>query len=98
GAHPLRVVPRYFTRPPQRGLLEYYVDICRSTRLPMLIYHIPGRAAVSVETATIERIAERAPNLVGMKHAANDLALVTQVLARIGTDFRIFVGLEELSF
>ena len=33
-----------------------------------------------------------------MKHAANDLALVTQVLARMGNDFRIFVGLEELSF
>jgi 4-hydroxy-tetrahydrodipicolinate synthase len=78
--------------------VEYYVDIGRRTRLPMLIYHIPGRAAVSVEAATVERIAERTPNLVGMKHAANDLALVTEVLARLGGDFRIFVGLEELSF
>lgn len=98
GADAVLVVTPYFIRPPQRGLVEYYVDIGRRTRLPMLIYHIPGRAAVSVEAATLERIAERAPNLVGMKHAANDLALVTQVLARMGKDFRIFVGLEELSF
>jgi 4-hydroxy-tetrahydrodipicolinate synthase len=98
GADAILVVTPYFIRPPQRGLVEYYVDIGRRTRLPMLIYHIPGRAAVSVEAATLERIAERAPNLVGMKHAANDLALVTQVLARMGIDFRIFVGLEELSF
>ncbi len=98
GADAVLVVTPYFIRPPQRGLVEYYVDIGRRTRLPMLIYHIPGRAAVSVEAATLERIAERAPNLVGMKHAANDLALVTQVLARMGNDFCIFVGLEELSF
>ena len=98
GADAILVVTPYFIRPPQRGLVEYYVDIGGRTRLPMLIYHIPGRAAVNVEAATIERIAERTPNLVGMKHAANDLALVTQVLARMGSDFRIFVGLEELSF
>jgi 4-hydroxy-tetrahydrodipicolinate synthase len=98
GADAVLVVTPYFIRPPQRGLVEYYVDIGRRTRLPVLIYHIPGRAAVSIEAATIERIAERTPNLVGMKHAANDLALVTQVLARMGRDFRIFVGLEELSF
>jgi 4-hydroxy-tetrahydrodipicolinate synthase len=98
GADAVLVVTPYFIRPPQRGLVEYYVDIASRTRLPLLIYHIPGRAAVNVEAATVERIAERAPNLVGMKHAANDLALVTQLLARMGRDFRIFVGLEELSF
>jgi 4-hydroxy-tetrahydrodipicolinate synthase len=98
GADAVLVVTPYFIRPPQRGLVEYYVDIAQRTRLPVMIYHIPGRAAVNVEPETIERIAERAPNLVGMKHAANDLALVTQVLARMGGDFRIFVGLEDLSF
>jgi len=98
GADAVLVVTPYFIRPPQRGLVEYYVDIASRTRLPLLIYHIPGRAAVNVEAATVERIAERAANLVGMKHAANDLALVTQLLARMGRDFRIFVGLEELSF
>ncbi|HTY55823.1 MAG TPA: 4-hydroxy-tetrahydrodipicolinate synthase [Candidatus Binataceae bacterium] len=98
GADAVLVVTPYFIRPPQRGLIEYYVDIASRTRLPVMIYHIPGRAAVNVEAETIERIVERAPNLVGMKHAANDLALVTQVLGRVGSDFRIFVGLEDLSF
>ncbi len=98
GVDAVLIVTPYFVRPPQRGLVEYYADIAGRTRLPMLIYHIPGRAAVNVEASTVEQIAERAPNLVGMKHAANDLALVTRVLARMGGDFRIFVGLEELSF
>jgi 4-hydroxy-tetrahydrodipicolinate synthase len=46
----------------------------------------------------VERICERVPQLVGMKHAANDLGFVTRLLDRFGFEFRIFVGLEELSF
>jgi len=62
-----------------------------------MIYHIPGRAAVSVNAATVEQVAERLPNLVGIKHAANDLDLVTELLVKLGTDFRVFCGLEALS-
>jgi 4-hydroxy-tetrahydrodipicolinate synthase len=98
GAAALLIVTPYFSRPPQRGLAEFYIDIARRTGLPVLIYHIPGRAAVNLELATVERIVAAAPNVVGMKHAANDLAFATQLLARFGPDFRLFVGLEELSF
>lgn len=98
GADAVLVVTPYYIKPSQRGLVEYYVDVAQRTALPLLIYHIPGRAAVSVELETIERIADKVPHLVGIKHAANDLGLVTQVLDRFGFDFRVFVGLEELSF
>ena len=98
GADAALIVTPYFIRPPQRGLIEYYLDVAQRTAVPLLIYHIPGRAAVNVEVDTIERIAEKVPHLVGIKHAANDLTLVTQLLDRFGFDFRIFVGLEELSF
>lgn len=98
GADAVLIVTPYFLKPPQRGLVEYYVDVAQRTALPLLIYHIPGRAAVSVELETVERIADKVPHLVGFKHAANDLTLVTQLLDRFGADFRVFVGLEELSF
>ncbi len=98
GADAVLVVTPYFIRPPQRGLVEYYVDIGRRVSIPLLIYHIPGRAAVNVEVDTIARIAERVPHLVGIKHAVNDLTLVTEMLARFGPEFRVFAGLEELSF
>ena len=62
-----------------------------------MIYHIPGRAAVSVTPSTVARIAEHLPNLVGVKHAVNDLEFLTEVLARLGADFRVFCGLEALS-
>jgi len=98
GVDAVLVVTPYYIRPPQRGLVEYFVDVGRRTALPFLIYHIPGRTAVSVEIDTMERIAERLPTLVGIKHAVNDLGFVSQLLSRLGPDFRVFVGLEELSF
>lgn len=98
GVDAVLIVTPYYIRPPQRGLVEYYVDLAKRTRLPVMIYHIPGRTAVAVELRTLEQIAERAPNFVGIKHAVNDLGLVTQMLDRFGFDFRVFVGLEELSF
>jgi 4-hydroxy-tetrahydrodipicolinate synthase len=98
GADALLIVTPYFIRPPQRGLAEYYLDLARRTGLPVMIYHIPGRAAVNMTADTIVGLAEKLPNLVGIKHAVNDLALVTELLARLGFDFRIHVGLEDLSF
>jgi 4-hydroxy-tetrahydrodipicolinate synthase len=97
GADALLVVTPYYIKPPQEGLVQYFVEVGRRTDLPLMIYHIPGRAAVSVTPATVEKIAERLPNLVGVKHAVNDLEFLTEVLARLGADFRVFCGLEALS-
>lgn len=97
GADAVLVVTPYYIRPPQAGLVEYFAAVGRSTSLPLLIYHIPGRTAVSVTVETVARVADRAPNLVGMKHAVNDLEFVTEVLARLGREFRVFCGLEALS-
>jgi len=97
GADALLVVTPYYIRPPQRGLVEYYAALSQRIDLPWLIYHIPGRTAVDVKLDTLEAIAERAQNLVGMKHASTDLGYVTEALRRLGPEFRILVGLEELS-
>jgi len=97
GADAVLVVTPYYIKPSQRGLVEYFVSVGQRTELPLMIYHIPGRAAVSVKPATVVRIAERLPNLVGIKHAVNDLEFVTELLTELGPEFRIFCGLEALS-
>jgi 4-hydroxy-tetrahydrodipicolinate synthase len=97
GADAVLVVTPYYVRPPQRGLEEYFVKVAGRVEVPVLIYHIPGRASVALEVGTIAAIAERSPNLVGMKHASVELALITDVLHRLGPAFRVFAGLEELS-
>ncbi|MCJ2187626.1 4-hydroxy-tetrahydrodipicolinate synthase [Novosphingobium beihaiensis] len=98
GADALLVVTPYYVRPPQRGLVAYFSDIGARTDLPVMMYHIPGRAAVTVPIDTLETIAAATPNFVGMKHAAVDMGLMTEAIDSFGPDFRVFVGLEELSF
>jgi 4-hydroxy-tetrahydrodipicolinate synthase len=98
GADALLIVTPYYSKPPQRGLVEYYLQLAERHDTPWMVYHIPGRAAVSVTLDTFKALKERSPTFVGMKHAANDLGFVTECLTAFGDDFRIFVGLEELSF
>jgi 4-hydroxy-tetrahydrodipicolinate synthase len=98
GADALLIVTPYYTRPPQRGLVAYYLELAKISSLPWMVYHIPGRTAVSVTLDTLKELKAKSSAFVGMKHAVNDLGFVSECLAAFGPDFRIFVGLEELSF
>ncbi|MSQ73250.1 MAG: 4-hydroxy-tetrahydrodipicolinate synthase [Betaproteobacteria bacterium] len=98
GADALLILTPYFIRAPQRGVAEYYIDLGRRTALPIMMYHIPGRSAFKVELATLSMIMEKTPHFVGIKHAFDDHNFVTQMLAKFGPEFRVFVGLEEFTF
>ena len=98
GVNALLIVTPYYIKPPQRGLIEYYLEVMAPFELPWMIYHIPGRTAVTVTLDTVAELRDRSPQFIGMKHAVNDLGFVSECLACVGEDFRIFVGLEELSF
>jgi 4-hydroxy-tetrahydrodipicolinate synthase len=97
GADALLIVTPYYIRPPQRGIIEYYLEITKDIDIPWMIYHIPGRAAVSITIETIRQLQQQSSTFIGMKHAVNDLGFVSECLAEF-PDFSVFVGLEELSF
>jgi 4-hydroxy-tetrahydrodipicolinate synthase len=98
GADAVLVVTPYYVKPSQTGLVEYFVTLGKRIGLPLMIYHIPGRAAVSIKAQTVFKIAEQLPHLVGLKHADQNLELLTELLMGIGPEFRIFCGVEALSF
>ena len=98
GADALLIITPYYIRPPQRVLIAYFLELAKVTDLPWMVYHIPGRTAVNVTVDTLKELRSKSSTFVGMKHAVNDLALVSECYALLGPDFKIFVGLEELSF
>jgi 4-hydroxy-tetrahydrodipicolinate synthase len=98
GVDALLIVTPYYARPPQRGMIAYYLKVTEGIDVPWMIYHIPGRAAVSVTVDTVKELKDKSRTFIGMKHAATDLDFVSDCFAAVGQDFKIFVGLEELSF
>jgi len=98
GAAAALVVTPYYVKPSQRGLEEWFLQVADATALPLILYDIPGRTGVALDAATIARIAERAPNVVGVKESRADLGHVSQVLRRCGPEFGVYCGIEALCF
>jgi len=98
GADAVLVVTPYYSCPPQRGLVKFYLELASQHDTPWMIYHIPGRTAVDVTLDSLKELRDTSSTFVGMKHAVNDLGFVTECFAALGDDFKVFAGLEELSF
>ena len=83
GVHGLLIVTPYYNKPPQSGIQAHFEAVANSTELPIMIYDIPGRAGVPIETETILRLAEH-PRILANKDAKGDVFAATQVMSRTG--------------
>src|ERR1700749_2206211 len=83
GAHGLLVVTPFYSRPPQTGLIAHFTAVADATDLPVLLYDIPPRSVVPIESDTIRALASH-PNIVGIKDAKADLHSGTQIMAETG--------------
>ncbi|HWH28655.1 MAG TPA: 4-hydroxy-tetrahydrodipicolinate synthase [Mycobacteriales bacterium] len=81
GAHGLLLVTPYYNKPPQTGVLAHCERVASSTDLPVMLYDIPGRAALALETSTLVQLAAH-PQVVAVKDAKLDLEATSWVLAR----------------
>jgi 4-hydroxy-tetrahydrodipicolinate synthase len=83
GAHGLLVVTPYYSRPPQAGLIAHFTAVADATPLPVLLYDIPPRSVVPIESETLRVLAAH-PNIVGVKDAKGDLHAGAQLMAETG--------------
>jgi len=83
GAHGLLVVTPYYSRPPQSGLKAHFTAVADATDLPVLLYDIPPRSVVPIESDTLRALASH-PNIVGVKDAKADLHSAGQIIAETG--------------
>ncbi|MGW7054755.1 4-hydroxy-tetrahydrodipicolinate synthase [Streptomyces sp. NPDC054887] len=83
GAHGLLAVTPYYNKPPQEGLLRHFTAIADATELPVMLYDIPGRSGVPINTETLVRLAEH-PRIVANKDAKGDLGRASWAIAQSG--------------
>ena len=83
GADGLLIVTPYYNKPPQAGIEAHFKAVASATELPIMMYDIPGRTGVEIESDTIVRLFEL-PNIVALKDAKGNLAATSDVIARCG--------------
>ena len=93
----LVIVP-YYNRPSQDGLFDYFSKVAESTKLPIIIYNIPGRTATNMDPITMKKLHNKHSNIVGVKEANKDFDQVSKDILECGRDFLVYSGIESLCF
>jgi 4-hydroxy-tetrahydrodipicolinate synthase len=96
GCDGLLLVNPYYNRPPQDGLYAHFRAIAESTRLPCMLYNIPGRTGVNCLPETIARLAD-VPNIAAVKEASGSLDQVSDIRRRTKKHFLIYSGDDSLT-
>jgi 4-hydroxy-tetrahydrodipicolinate synthase len=94
GADGLLVVTPYYSKPPQSGLVNHFTVVADSTDLPVMLYDIPHRAGVAINTETMIRLAEH-PRIVAVKDAKGDLVASAKVIS--ATNLAYYSGEDALT-
>jgi 4-hydroxy-tetrahydrodipicolinate synthase len=92
----LQVAP-YYNKPTQEGLFQHFREIARSTRLPIVLYSIPGRCGIEIGVDTVKRLAQACKNIIGIKEAGGSADRVSQLRAVLGPRFEILSGDDSLT-
>jgi 4-hydroxy-tetrahydrodipicolinate synthase len=92
----LQVAP-YYNKPSQEGLFQHFRDIARQTKLPIVLYSIPGRCGVEIGVDTVRRLAHACRNIIGIKEAGGSCDRVSQLRAALGPRFEILSGDDSLT-
>lgn len=91
GADAALVVTPYYVKPTQRGLVQHFTEIADSGELPLVLYNVPGRTGVDLDTDTVVQLSAH-PNVVGLKDATGDNARVERMRRECDPTFRLFSG------
>jgi 4-hydroxy-tetrahydrodipicolinate synthase len=92
----LQVAP-YYNKPSQEGLFQHFREVAAHTRLPLVLYSIPGRCGVEIGVETVKRLARECPNIVGLKEAGGNPDRVSQLRAVLPPRFDILSGDDGLT-
>ncbi len=92
----LQVAP-YYNKPTQEGLFQHFNAIASETKLPLMLYSIPGRCGIEIAVDTVKRLAAAHKTIVGIKEAGGSADRVSQLRAALGPKFEIMSGDDSLT-
>lgn len=96
GVDGIMLVAPYYNKPSQRGMYEHFAAIANSTKLPVMLYNIPGRSVVNIQTQTIIQLS-KIPNIQVVKEASGSLDQMTEIISNTPKNFQVYSGDDGLT-
>ena len=96
GVDGIMLVSPYYNKPSQEGLYQHFKAIAESTKLPVMLYNIPGRSVVNIKVDTVVRLSE-IENIVCIKEASGNLDAMAEIISRTSDDFTLYSGDDGLT-
>ncbi|RTQ95101.1 4-hydroxy-tetrahydrodipicolinate synthase [Lysinibacillus telephonicus] len=96
GVDGVMLVAPYYNKPSQEGLYQHFKAIAEETSLPIILYNVPGRSAVSLSVDTVVRLSE-IKNIVAIKEASGNLDAMAEMIEKTPDDFSLYSGDDGLT-
>jgi 4-hydroxy-tetrahydrodipicolinate synthase len=91
GADAALVVVPYYNKPPQQGLYMHFKAVAEASKIPVILYNVPGRTIIGLEPETVSRLAE-IKNVIGIKEATGNMEIETKIIEKTHKDFVMLSG------
>ncbi len=92
----LSVTP-YYNKPGQDGLMAHFDAIAQASKLPVILYNVPGRTSVNLKAETTLKLAHRHENIVAVKEASGDINQIMQIIAEKPKHFHVISGDDSIT-
>ena len=91
------LVAPYYNKPSPEGIYRHFAKIAEATKIPLVLYSIPGRCGIEIGVETTVRLAKDFPNIVAIKEAGGSVERVSQLRAALPAEFDILSGDDSLT-
>lgn len=96
GVDGIMLVAPYYNKPSQEGMYQHFKAVAEKTRLPIIVYNVPGRTSANILPSTVARLAQ-IDNVVAIKEASGSLDQVSELMSLLPADFTVYSGDDSLT-
>ncbi|GAA0461678.1 4-hydroxy-tetrahydrodipicolinate synthase [Alkalibacillus silvisoli] len=96
GVNGIMLVTPYYNKPNEAGLYQHFKSIAENTKLPIMLYNVPGRSVVNMSVDTTVELS-KVPNIVSTKDASGDIDMMSEIIERTDESFSLYVGDDSMT-
>jgi 4-hydroxy-tetrahydrodipicolinate synthase len=96
GADAALIVTPYYNKATQAGLVSHYSQIADETKLPIILYNVPGRTGCNLQPETVATLVKTKENIVGLKEATGNMAQASETMRQCDGKLELYSGEDGL--